>query len=113
MTKRLEGLVNRRQILAAAACGAVTISFGRAANAAGGQIVVANWGGDWSDRTAQYFEVPIVEKAGYTVVRDLGLLDQRRTKLLATRRLPRGTIDVAHLDDASAFEMESQGILEE
>jgi putative spermidine/putrescine transport system substrate-binding protein len=104
--------VDRRQILASVAGGAMAISLGQKARAAGGQIVVANWGGDWSDRTAQFFETPIVEKAGYTVVRDLALLDQRRTKLLATKRLPRGTIDVAHLDDASAFEMETQGVLE-
>lgn len=112
MSELLDRTVNRRQILASAAGGALAVSLGRTANAAGGQIVVANWGGDWNDRTVRFFEEPIVEKAGYTVVRDLGLLDQRRTKLLATRRLPRGTIDVAHLDDASAFEMESQGVLE-
>jgi putative spermidine/putrescine transport system substrate-binding protein len=112
MSELLDRTVNRRQILASAAAGTVAISFGGKANASSGQIVVANWGGDWNDRTVQFFEAPIVEKAGYTVVRDLGLLDQRRTKLLASRRLPRGTIDVAHLDDASAFEMEAQGVLE-
>jgi len=89
----------------------LAVSAGRTF-AAGGQIVVANWGGDWADRTNEFFETPIVEKAGYTVVRDLGLLDPRRTKLLATRRLPQGTLDVAHLDDAAAFEMAAAGVLE-
>lgn len=112
MTKRAQGAFNRRQILVAAAGTAAALSFGQKANAASGQIVIANWGGDWSDRTIQFFEAPIVEKAGYTVLRDLDGLDQRRTKLLATRRLPRGTLDVAHLDDAGAFEMEAQGVLE-
>jgi putative spermidine/putrescine transport system substrate-binding protein len=112
MSKFVNQAFNRRQILASAAAGTAALSFGRQANAASGQIVIANWGGDWSDRTIEFFEAPIVEKAGYTVLRDLGALDQRRTKLLATRRLPRGTLDVAHLDDAGAFDMESQGVLE-
>lgn len=112
MTKRLGGTFNRRQFLAASMGGVATMSLGRNARAAEGQIVVANWGGDWADRTKQFFEAPIVEKAGYTILRDLDGLDQRRAKLLATRRLPRGTLDVVHLDERTAVEIESQGLLE-
>lgn len=104
--------MNRRLFLSGTAAAVFSTSASGIVYSASGQIVVANWGGDWADRTSKFFEVPIVEKAGYTVVRDLGLLDPRRTKLLATRRLPRGTLDVAHLDDAGMFEMTAQGVIE-
>lgn len=104
--------MNRRLFLTGVSAAVFAAAAGGRAYSASGQIVVANWGGDWADRTAEFFETPIVEKAGYTVVRDLGLLDPRRTKLLATRRLPRGTLDVAHLDDAGMFEMTAQGVVE-
>ena len=112
MVKASNIRIDRRRILVGvpvALAGALATGRSRAA---GGQIIVANWGGDWSDRTAKYFEVPLVEKAGYTVVRDLGGLDQRRTKLIASRRLPRAPMDVAHLDDAVAFEMNALQVLE-
>jgi putative spermidine/putrescine transport system substrate-binding protein len=97
--------ISRRGFLAGAAGAAVSISALRDARAASGQIVVANWGGDWNDRTVQFFEAPIVEKAGYTIVRDLDGFDQRRTKIIAGRRLPKAPMDVAHMDDATAFEL--------
>ena len=96
---------SRRGFLAGTAGAVAAICGARGAHAAGGQIVVANWGGDWNDRTVQFFEAPIVEKEGYTVVRDLDGFDQRRTKIIASRRLPRGSMDVAHMDDATAFEL--------
>jgi putative spermidine/putrescine transport system substrate-binding protein len=108
------GMLTRRQMIAGSATVAATGLLGKAAFAqAKGEIIVANWGGDWSDRTVRFFEAPIVEKAGYTVVRDLGAIDQRRTKLLAARRLPKAAFDVSHLDDTDAFFMNSQGVLEE
>jgi putative spermidine/putrescine transport system substrate-binding protein len=97
--------ISRRGFLAGTVGAVSTFSGVRHASAADGQIVVANWGGDWNDRTVQFFEAPIVEKAGYTVVRDLDGFDQRRTKIIASRRLPRGSMDVAHMDDATAFEL--------
>ena len=105
MGKGLAFPLNRRRFLAGVAGAMATTSAGRAAFAATGQIVVANWGGDWNDRTVQFFEAPIIEKAGYTLVRDLDGFDQRRTKIIAGRRLPRAPMDVAHMDDATAFEL--------
>ncbi|MBO4220976.1 PotD/PotF family extracellular solute-binding protein [Bradyrhizobium neotropicale] len=100
-------LMNRRGFLAGATSAMALMSSAGGVRAEGGQIIVANWGGDWNDRTVQFFEAPIVEKAGYTVVRDLDGFDQRRTKIIASRRLPRAPMDVAHMDDATAFELAS------
>jgi putative spermidine/putrescine transport system substrate-binding protein len=112
----VEGSMNyqtsRRTFLAGAAGAVATMSGGRRVHAAGGQIVVANWGGDWNDRTVEFFEAPLVEKAGYTVVRDLDGTDQRVTKVIANRRLPRGPLDVVHADDAMAFEMNALDAIE-
>lgn len=105
--------MDRRSFLAGTAAVTFASVGGAKVARAAGQIVVANWGGDWNDRTVTFFEAPIVEKAGYTVVRDLDGYDQRRTKILATRRLPRGTLDVSHMDDAGAFELGAQDALEE
>lgn len=116
MSKILLGShTNRRSFLvgssAAFAFGAT--SWPRYSQAATGEIVVANWGGDWNDRTVKFFEAPIVEKAGYSILHDLApTADQRRTKLLAERRLPRGTLDVIHLDDVDASFMNTQGVLQ-
>ncbi|MFT4116828.1 ABC transporter substrate-binding protein [Bradyrhizobium sp.] len=105
-------LVNRRAFLAGASGAVALLSGAGASRAEGGQVIVANWGGDWNDRTVQFFEAPIVEKAGYTVVRDLDGFDQRRTKIIASRRLPKAPMDVAHMDDATAFELASLDLLD-
>ncbi len=106
-----DGVTRRSLLTGGAALTTATALPVVPASAANGQIVVANWGGDWADRTARFFEKPIIEKAGYTVVTDLGELESRRTKILATRRLPVGTLDVAHFDDVEAALLNAQGVL--
>ena len=59
---------SRRGFLAGTAGAVAAICGARGAHAAGGQIVVANWGGDWNDRTVQFFEAPIVEKEVISVL---------------------------------------------
>jgi putative spermidine/putrescine transport system substrate-binding protein len=77
------------------------------------RIVVANWGGDWHDRTVRHLEAPYVTKAGYELAHDLAASPQRRTKLIAGMRLPRSQLDVAHMDDAGAYELAAMGALAE
>lgn len=102
--------LSRRHFLAGAAA---AVALPRTVSAQEkGQIVVANYGGDWSDRTIRHFEAPIVEKAGYKMLRDLDAMDQRRVKLQAIRRIPRGTIDVACMDETDANELNRLGVLE-
>ena len=104
-------LIDRRIFLAGAS-GAVALMSGMRTASAAGQVIVANWGGDWNDRTVQFFEAPIVEKAGITVIRDLDAFDQRRTKIIASRKLPRAPMDVAHMDDATAYELATLELLD-
>lgn len=78
-----------------------------------GELVVANWGGDWNTNIMKALETPAFESKGITVRRDLASAPARKTKLLAERNLPRGTVDIAHFTDADAFELQMQGALEE
>ncbi len=99
---------NRRQLMIGASAGGLLALAGRAARAEpGGQIVVSNWGGDWNDRTVRLMEQPLVESRGIHIVRDLAMETERKSKLLAEQKLPRGTVDVIHLNDSDAFEMKS------
>lgn len=75
-----------------------------------GEVIVANWGGSWNDRTVKFVEAPLLESKGVKVVRDLAAAPARRTKLLAERALPRATIDVAHVSGADAITLQSQGV---
>ena len=107
------GTIDRRHVLAGAASMLALAASGRSAGAqAGGQIVVSNWGGDWNDRTNRLMEKPLVEARGIRIVHDLGLEPERKSKMLAERRLPRGTVDIAHLNDSDAFEMNSHEVIE-
>lgn len=118
MTRRFDRfVVDRRQWLAGAgalAAGAAAPALlAGPAQAQSGQIVVSNWGGDWNDRTVKLMEAPLVESKGIRIVRDLGLEPERKAKLLAERKLPRGTVDIAHLNDSDAFEMNSHDVAEQ
>lgn len=78
-----------------------------------GQLVVSNWGGDWNSNVMKALETPLLEDKGVTIRRDLASAPARKSKLLAERNLPRGSVDIAHLTDADAFELQMQGVLEE
>ena len=83
----------------------------RQARAAGGTVVVSNWGGDWNDRTVRFVEQPLVEAKGIKVVHDLGMEPERKAKLVAERQLRRGSVDVIHINATDAFELMNQGVL--
>ena len=78
-----------------------------------GELVVSNWGGDWNTNVMKALETPQLEKNGVTVRRDLASAPTRKSKLLAERNLPRGSVDIAHLTDADAYELQVQDALEE
>jgi putative spermidine/putrescine transport system substrate-binding protein len=110
MTKAAKfGGLDRRQLMVGVGAGSILALLGEKARAEpGGQIVVSNWGGDWNDRTVRLMEQPLVESKGIRIVRDLGMEPERKSKLLAEQKLPRGTVDVIHLNDSDAFEMKSR-----
>ncbi|MBV9065106.1 MAG: extracellular solute-binding protein [Methylobacteriaceae bacterium] len=90
---------------------AAAAAFAGPARAAGGILVVSNWGGDWNDRTVRFVEQPLVEAKGIKIVRDLGMEPERKAKLVAERQLRRGSVDVIHINATDAFELQNQGVL--
>jgi len=105
--------MKRRQFIGAglAVAGAGVLGA-RSAFAQGKEIVVSNWGGDWNDRTVKYIEQPLLESKGWKIVRDLNTAPQRRTKILAEKNLPRGTLDVAHVPISDAYLLNTNGAVD-
>lgn len=107
--------VTRRQTLiglgALAGTAGATLAGIIPSQANGGRLVVSNWGGDWNDRTVRYVEEPLLENKGIMITRDLGMEAERKAKMLAERRLRRGSVDVLHLNQADAYDMYKQDIL--
>ena len=92
--------------------GAATLPFlGRAASA-DESIVVATWGGDYSNLLKDNVEKPILAPEHIDVTQDIGDEDPRVAKLYAQRRLPRGTFDVACLQAVRGHEVGAAGMLE-
>src|SRR5690242_15244123 len=96
----------RRFVLGGGASLAAPMVMSRLARAQTGQLRVANWGGDWNERVVRAFETPFVTSKGVEIIHELNNPPERKAKLLAERRLPRGTIDVVWLSDADAYEMD-------
>lgn len=103
----------RRDLLQIAGATTTLAVAGRSVWAQSGELVVSNWGGDWNDRTVRFIEAPLVESKGIKIVRALNLEPERKTKLLAERALPRGSIDVAHFTAGDAYELNEQDVLEQ
>lgn len=105
--------MKRREFIGAGLTVAGAGLFGaRAAFAQQKQIVISNWGGDWNDRTVKFIEVPLLEQKGWKIVRDLNTAPQRRTKILAEKNLPRGTLDVAHVSISDAYLLNANGAVD-
>jgi len=78
-----------------------------------GKIVVGTWGGDYARLLNKNIEVPILIPDGWEVVQDQAGDPQRRSKLLAERRLPRGTTDIQGLSAVNMYQMHDAGVVEE
>ncbi|HEV7417828.1 MAG TPA: ABC transporter substrate-binding protein [Tianweitania sediminis] len=107
--------INRRQFgLMAGALAASTILAGTGARAApSGRLVVGTWGGDYQNLQQQFIVDAEMKGSGINVVFDTANDTVRKTKLLAERRLPRGSMDIACLTGQGAYEMNENGVLEE
>lgn len=107
------GITRRRFVQAALAAAALGgLAPGRA-DAQGGKMVLGTWGGDYSKLLTQNVETPILKPKGIEVVHDIAGDSQRRAKLVAEKRLPRGTTDLQALSAAGSFEMYQAGVLDE
>ncbi len=102
---------NRRQIIGgAAAAGVAAAAWPGASRAqAKGRIVVGTWGGDYARLLNKNIDEPILKKAGWEVVQDQAGDPQRRSKMLAEARLPRGTSDVQALSALNMYQMHDAG----
>jgi putative spermidine/putrescine transport system substrate-binding protein len=101
---------NRRQIIAGAAGGLAASLLPAGASAQSkGKIVVGTWGGDYARLLNKNIEQPILIKNGWEVLQDQAGDPQRRSKMLAEARLPRGTSDVQGLSALNMFQMHDAG----
>lgn len=106
--------LSRRQIMAGAAGVAATAAVGapHVARAQGkGRIVVGTWGGDYARLLTKNIEDPILKPAGWEVVQDQAGDPQRRSKMQAEARLPRGTSDVQGLSGLNMYQMHELGLV--
>lgn len=110
MNKPFSSSFDRRTFVAGAASLVGGLAAGSAHAQAGGEVVVANWGGDWNDRTEKFIEKPLLEAKGIKVIHDIDGEPERRTKLLAEMRLPRGRLDVTHMSDYMARDLQNLGV---
>src|SRR6266545_998673 len=76
------------------------------------KMVLGTWGGDYSKLLTQNVETPLLKPKGIEVVHDIAGDSQRRAKLIAEQRLPRGTTDLQALSAAGSREMFNAGVLE-
>src|ERR1043165_2179818 len=78
----------------------------RTARAEGGRVVIGTWGGDYARLLAKNIEDPILKPKGYEVAQDQANDGPRRSKMVAEKRLPRGTTDIQGLSAANMFAAE-------
>jgi putative spermidine/putrescine transport system substrate-binding protein len=101
---------SRREVLLGAAALAGAASLPRTVSAQPkGRIVVGTWGGDYARLLNKNIEAPLLIKDGWEVVQDQAGDPERRSKMLAEKRLPRGTSDVQGLSALNMFQMEDAG----
>ena len=107
-------MISRRHFLSASA-GAATVLATNApmARAEQGQVVVGTWGGDYENLLQANVAEQVMKPQGIEVIYDTGLDTARKVKLMAERRLPRGSMDIAALNAAGCYEMWKNGALEE
>src|SRR3954465_4942832 len=104
---------SRREVLLGAAALAGGTYLPRTASAqAKGRIVVGTWGGDYARLLNKNIEASILIKDGWEVVQDQAGEPERRSKMFAEQRLPRGTSDVQGLSALNMFQMHDAGIVQ-
>jgi putative spermidine/putrescine transport system substrate-binding protein len=106
---------SRRLVLqGAAAVGATALGLPFAARAQSkGRIVVGTAGGDYERLVTKHIEQPHLIPAGWDVVHDVAADLDRRNKMIAEARLPRGTSDVQGLSALAWYQLGEAGVLAE
>ena len=104
-------LKSRRDVLigAAAMTGAAVLPRSASAQAKG-RVVVGTWGGDYARLLHKNIEEPILMKEGWEVIQDQLGDSERRSKMFAEARLPRGTSDIQGLSAINMAQMHDAGL---
>jgi putative spermidine/putrescine transport system substrate-binding protein len=106
---------SRRQVLGAGAtlAGAAAIGLPRPAAAQSkGKIVIGTWGGDYARLLNKNIEKPILIPAGWEVVQEQAGDPERRSKMLAEKRLPKGSTDIQGLSALNMFQMHQAEVID-
>jgi putative spermidine/putrescine transport system substrate-binding protein len=117
--RKLAGHASRRQVLK----GAATLGAGGLAGflsgaqesaraQSKGKIVVGTWGGDYARLLNKNIDQPILIKDGWEVIQDQAGDPERRSKMLAERRLPRGTTDIQGLSALNMYQMHDAAVVD-
>jgi putative spermidine/putrescine transport system substrate-binding protein len=80
---------------------------------AGGRVVIGTWGGDYAKLLTKNVEDPFLKPEGFDVAQDQAGDAPRRSKMVAEKRLPRGTTDIQGLSAANMYEMNEAGVCEQ
>ncbi len=112
MTRDLNGLRRRTVLKGLSAAAGVSVlgmpSILRAQQA--GTVVVGTWGGDYAKLLNKNIEKPFLISKGWEVIQDQAGDPERRAKMLAERRLPRGSTDVQGLNGPNMFQVYQLGV---
>mgnify|MGYP006266342357 CR=1 FL=1 len=92
--------------------GAMATGLGPVAAQQGGKIVVGTWGGDYARLLTKNIEEPILKPKGFEIAQDQASDAPRRAKMVAEKRLPRGSSDIQGLSSANMFEMNEAETIE-
>jgi putative spermidine/putrescine transport system substrate-binding protein len=96
---------------AASLAGAAALGIAPA-RAQGTPCIVGTWGGDYQNLLEANIVKPLLEPKGVTVQWDVAAQGPRMNKLIAERRLPKGTLDIACLSDVDMYDVSLSGALE-
>lgn len=105
--------IGRRTLLRgfAGAAGAAAIGMPYVARAAAkGRIVVGTWGGDYARLLNKNIEKPLLIPQGWEVIQAQAGDPERRAKMLAERRLPRGSSDLQGLNGPNMYQVYQLGV---
>jgi putative spermidine/putrescine transport system substrate-binding protein len=106
-------VITRRRLLKASGALAGVSAMTRFAPAwaqSGGRVVLGTWGGDYSKLLSKNIDTPLMAPKKYEVIHDIGGDPERRAKMRAEARLPRGTSDLQGLSAAQMYEMNDAGL---
>jgi putative spermidine/putrescine transport system substrate-binding protein len=101
----------RRQMLQLAAYGTTALYLG-SAFAQQQRVVVGTWGGDYGRFLTKDVEDPFLKPKGIEVIQDQASDAPRRAKMVAEKRLPRGSVDIQAFSSSNMYEMNGVGLLE-